>query len=153
MEVHILALHEDDDDLHVEVAGILCWEVHSQAWHGDGDALYEEVEDTPYWVAHTQVCCDGEVVVEASIPCWVDDSQIMDGGQGDGDALEEHNQMRVEDRICWVPCSQALGVRGMSHDMRVTWEADTPLQEAHSEASLSLLSLVGGSQHVGADNL
>ena len=50
------------------------------------------MEDTPYWVAHILACCDGEVAV--SNPCWVDDSQIMDGGldgQGDDDALEGYN--------------------------------------------------------------
>ena len=85
-------------------------------------------------MAHIQVCCDGEMVVEVSIPCWVDDSQIVDGGQDDDGALEEYSLMRGEDRTCWVPCSQAPGVKGRSHDMRAAWEGDTPSQEAHSEA-------------------
>ena len=86
-------------------------------------------------MAHILVCCDGEMVVGVSIPCWVDDSQTMDGGQDDADdALEEYSLMRGEDRMSWVPCSRAPGVRGRSHDMRAAWEADTPSQEAHSEA-------------------
>lgn len=114
------------------------------------------MEDTPYWVAHILACWDGEVVEGVSNPCWVDGSQIMDGdqdGQGDDDALEEYSLMWGEDRTYWVPCSQAPEVRGRSHDMRVVWEADTPSQEAHSEASLSQLRLVEDNQHVEADNL
>ena len=114
------------------------------------------MEDTPYWVAHILACCDDEEAVGASSPCWVDDSQIMDGGldgQGDDDALEECSQMWGEDRTCWVPCIQAPEVRGRSHDMRAAWAADTPSQEAHSEASLSQLRLVEDNQHVEADNL
>lgn len=80
----------------------------------------------------------------------------MDGGQhgqGDDDALEEYSQMWGEDRTYLVHCSQAPEVRETSHDMRVAWEVGTPSQEAHSEASLSLLRLVEDNQHVVADNL